>query len=788
MIKLSYRSIFDKINRIKKNAQVHQTDYISNYYSFYDRSKEGELYDAMLSDDTILFIVSDIGDINRVFFATYNVEVLSDMLLDVRMSCLIDYNTFQEENPLADVIQKGGFTHYSTYIRRHYDISANNGQYNNKESALLDRFYSDEIVSYACKEDADEIYAILWDVFDPKRDHLPNKDILIKWIEDERVLYYREEGTIYSLYIYEVQGRKMYSAFSYNKTSADKLYCLEKKAFIDAVERDHVTQKYSWVNVKNLRAAGRTDYINENFFNHIYYKEESPYDSMYLDWEFNLDNMIKHVGDRKVVIWGVTIVSTIICDWVRKNKVEVECFVDREYRDYPDKICGLNVKPIDDYLGNKQDYYFWIFTPYRSDIEKKLDDLNMQDMYDYLYMYRCKRFNKEREAPVALIYLDYASKVPELSGTEPYEDKDNNRINGSKYRNVFFIGKNSSIYIGDNVKFGKKTQIIIGDNANLVIGDNTTINGLIIVADESCVEIGQNCEIIKNTSLLCIKHSYIFVADDAYMEKAYVNALDSSRLHIGERCFLKKRSKIYAQLNSEVIIGIRFVLRSKSHVVARKRSNIKIGSSVTFNQKSGTSSQKMCRLTIGDDSKIGEKTSIDALYKSVIEIGEHFSTQTLSLILAKYNSEILVGRCVWTRWNLFMNAGYYSKINIGERTQLARNNLVISGNSHPIFNLGESEGEYKSNATIDIGKNVWVGNNVSIHSGASIGDNCIVAVQSTVNRKFPENCMLMGNPARIIRRDVFKGVADDPEISMSKEIKEVWEKDERQDNENIEKN
>ena len=34
---------------------------------------------------------------------------------------------------------------------------------------------------------------------------------------------------------------------------------------------------------------------------------------------------------------------------------------------------------------------------------------------------------------------------------------------------------------------------------------------------------------------------------------------------------------------------------------------------------------------------------------------------------------------------------------------------------------------------------------------SEIGDNCIVAANSVVNRKFPDNCMIGGTPARILK-------------------------------------
>jgi len=53
---------------------------------------------------------------------------------------------------------------------------------------------------------------------------------------------------------------------------------------------------------------------------------------------------------------------------------------------------------------------------------------------------------------------------------------------------------------------------------------------------------------------------------------------------------------------------------------------------------------------------------------------------------------------------------------------------------------------------ITIGDNVWIGGGCTVTDGAQIGDNTIVVANSLVNRKFPPDVVLQGNPAKIIAR------------------------------------
>lgn len=57
-----------------------------------------------------------------------------------------------------------------------------------------------------------------------------------------------------------------------------------------------------------------------------------------------------------------------------------------------------------------------------------------------------------------------------------------------------------------------------------------------------------------------------------------------------------------------------------------------------------------------------------------------------------------------------------------------------------------------SSVGVRIGSNVWIGANSTILDGTVIGDNSIVVANSLVNRRFPPNVIIQGNPAKVIMR------------------------------------
>lgn len=53
---------------------------------------------------------------------------------------------------------------------------------------------------------------------------------------------------------------------------------------------------------------------------------------------------------------------------------------------------------------------------------------------------------------------------------------------------------------------------------------------------------------------------------------------------------------------------------------------------------------------------------------------------------------------------------------------------------------------------IRIGKNCFLGCNSIVLKGTVLGDGCVVGAGAVVSGKFEENCVIAGNPARVIKR------------------------------------
>ena len=52
---------------------------------------------------------------------------------------------------------------------------------------------------------------------------------------------------------------------------------------------------------------------------------------------------------------------------------------------------------------------------------------------------------------------------------------------------------------------------------------------------------------------------------------------------------------------------------------------------------------------------------------------------------------------------------------------------------------------------VSIGNNVWIGGSAVICPGVSIGDGAVIGAGAVVTKSVPENVVVGGNPAKIIR-------------------------------------
>ena len=115
-----------------------------------------------------------------------------------------------------------------------------------------------------------------------------------------------------------------------------------------------------------------------------------------------------------------------------------------------------------------------------------------------------------------------------------------------------------------------------------------------------------------------------------------------------------------------------------------------------------------------------------------------------------YNPELVIGDGVIIQY--FFTCLIADRCEIGANTIIAHNVSIITENhGNNIESKAPLHAQMLKTDTCKIGKNCWIGCNTVLLPGAAIGDNCIVAANSVVNKKFHDNCLIGGTPARILK-------------------------------------
>ena len=110
-----------------------------------------------------------------------------------------------------------------------------------------------------------------------------------------------------------------------------------------------------------------------------------------------------------------------------------------------------------------------------------------------------------------------------------------------------------------------------------------------------------------------------------------------------------------------------------------------------------------------------------------------------------YNIEIV--KNFYANHNLVILDG--NKVKFGDNVFVAPNCAFYTA-GHPLDYKERNKGlEYAK--PIKVGNNVWIGGNVTVLPGVSIGDNVVIGAGSVVTKDISSNVIAVGNPCRVIK-------------------------------------
>ncbi len=159
-------------------------------------------------------------------------------------------------------------------------------------------------------------------------------------------------------------------------------------------------------------------------------------------------------------------------------------------------------------------------------------------------------------------------------------------------------------------------------------------------------------------------------------------------------------------------------------------------------------------IVFGKYVSIQDGVEIDALSKNGIKMGNNVSIGKNSYIkctstLKELGDGLTIADNVGIGSNSYLGCWGGIKIDkntiTGERLTIHSDNHEFSEKSILIRHQGMNK------RSVKIGENCWIGSNVTLLGGVQIGNGCVVGAGAVVTKSVPENSIVVGNPAKVIR-------------------------------------
>lgn len=170
--------------------------------------------------------------------------------------------------------------------------------------------------------------------------------------------------------------------------------------------------------------------------------------------------------------------------------------------------------------------------------------------------------------------------------------------------------------------------------------------------------------------------------------------------------------------------------------------------------KSGVRFSNLGKIKWGKFLKLGNGVYVSALAKKGIDLGNNVSIGDYSRVIVSTTFNNLGG---------FIKIG--NNVGIGEFAYLGGAGGLEIGNDCIVgqyFSCHPENHHYTeikvpirlqgvSRQGIKIGNNCWIGSKATILDGVQIGEGCIIAAGAVVTKSFPNNCIIAGVPAKMIK-------------------------------------
>lgn len=180
----------------------------------------------------------------------------------------------------------------------------------------------------------------------------------------------------------------------------------------------------------------------------------------------------------------------------------------------------------------------------------------------------------------------------------------------------------------------------------------------------------------------------------------------------------KEKGKLIVNKYSRIVLEKSSIISSRENFIIGKIDNWKSHEETRILLKNNS------KFTLNGFFELFAGADIRVFEKAKLNIGSGFANENLQIVCA-------------------------DNITIGNDVAIARDVIIRDTDAHTIL-----DGKHKKTKPVKIGNHVWIGQRAIIMKGVTIGDNAIIAAGAVVTKDVPNNCIVAGVPAKIIKKDI----------------------------------
>jgi hypothetical protein len=190
-----------------------------------------------------ILLANDEHDFYRLYFFTSDLADLEQLLgeADFPGETVAGYLTKTADNKVADAFQHSRFRPIATYRRM--------------ITYRLPTQRPNSALEYATAADIDQVYNGLFQTFNKFTDHLPTKDRLLRYVENQWVIVNREDGLIRGAVCFQLEGPRVNYNYLYNLNRNALDFLRLQNNFYGVMHQRGIHAGFLWINQVETQLA-----------------------------------------------------------------------------------------------------------------------------------------------------------------------------------------------------------------------------------------------------------------------------------------------------------------------------------------------------------------------------------------------------------------------------------------------------------------------------------------------------------------------------------------------------